>query len=53
MSGSEGGVVEGESLKSREFSSISRKESISLSYLAWIEETIVVTADVTTLAIDY
>ena len=49
---SEGGVEEGDSLKKRDFSIISRRESISVSCLAWIEATAVATADATALVID-
>ena len=51
-SGSRGGVAEGESLKSRDFSIIFRRESISLSCLVWMEATAVTTADVIAFAID-
>ena len=51
-SGSGGGVTEKDSLKSKDFSIISRRESISFSFLVWIAETAVSTADVTTLVID-
>ncbi len=47
-----GEVIEGESLKSRDFSIISRRESILFSCLAWIEATAVATADDTALVID-
>lgn len=50
--GSEGGVAEGDSLKSRDFSLISCRESILRLCLAWISATAVVTTDVITLVID-
>ena len=51
-SGLGGGVAEGDSLKSRDFSIISQRGSILLSCLAWIEATAVVTSDGTALVID-
>ena len=51
-SGSGGGVAEGDSLKRSDFSIISRRESISLLCLVWIEATVVKTADATALVID-
>lgn len=53
VSGLGGGVAEEDSLKSRDFSIISRRESISLSCLVWIKATVVATADATALVIDY
>lgn len=45
-------VVEGNSFKSRDFSIIFYRDSISFSYLVWIAAMAVATADVTTLVID-
>lgn len=50
--GSGGGVAEKESLKNRDFSIISHKESISLLCLAWIVAIVVAITDVTTLVIN-
>lgn len=51
-SGSGDGVLEEDSFKSKNFSIISRRESISSLCLAWIAVTAVATADDTTLVID-
>lgn len=48
-----GRVEKGDSFKRRDFLIISQRKSISLSCLAWIEATVVETADVTILVIDY
>ena len=49
---SEKGVAEGDSIKSRDFLIIFRKESILLLCLAWIEATAIVTVDAIALVID-
>lgn len=46
------GVKKGDSLKSRDFSIMSRRESISASCLAWIAATAVAIADLTAPVID-
>ena len=51
-SGSGKGVADWESLKRRDFSIISQRESILLSCLPWIEVMAVATADDTALVID-
>ena len=53
VSESRGGIAEGDSLKSRDFSIISRRANISSSCFTCIASTAAVIADVTTLAIDY
>lgn len=48
-----GGLAEEDSLKRRDFSIISRRESISFLYLAWIAAIAMATAEVTTLVMNY
>lgn len=48
-----GGVIERDSLKSRDFLIIFRRENLSSSCLAWIAAMAVITADVIALIIDY